>query len=95
MPKELKALNDYGILLFPSFWLRIQKVIYALVKENPAKVTAGITLSEMLNINVESYFDSNIIAKLGNGIIHQPPLFTDPLDAVIPTDLFQELIPFV
>jgi hypothetical protein len=94
MPKELKVMSDYGVILFPSFWLRIQKVIYAIAKDNPAKVAAGITLSELLSINVESYYDSNIIAKAGN-IIHQPPIFTDPLDVIMPTDLIEELFPFV
>jgi hypothetical protein len=75
--------------------LRIQKIIYALAKNNPLKVAAGTTMSELFNVNVDSYFDSNIVSKLSNGIIHQPPLFTDPLDAVIPTDLWKEILPFV
>jgi hypothetical protein len=28
MPIAIKALSDVGIIMFPSFWLRIQKIIY-------------------------------------------------------------------
>lgn len=94
MPKELKVMSDYGVILFPSFWLRIQKVIYALAKDNLLKVGAGITLSEMLSLPIESYYDSNIFAKAGN-IINQPPVFTDPLDIILPTDLIAEAVPFL
>jgi hypothetical protein len=89
MPKELKVLSDYGILLFPSFWLRIQKVVYAIAKENPAKVAGGMLLEDMLNVNVSSYMDSNIFAKYGE-IINEPPVFTDPIDAILPADFLSQ-----
>ena len=90
LPKELKVTSDYGVLLFPSFWLRIQKVIFAISKDNPLKIAAGLTLQEVLDIHVDSYFDSNIFAKAGD-IVNMPPVFTDPVDMLFPTKLIEQL----
>ena len=90
LPKELKVTSDYGVLMFPSFWLRIQKVIYAISKDNPLKIAAGLTLQEVLDIHVDSYFDSNIFSKAGD-IVNMPPVFTDPVDMLFPTKLIEQL----
>jgi len=81
MPREVKLLSDYGILMFPSFWLRIQKVILSLL----AKRVGGYGLvlggeeisSEFLHVNIEDIFESNIFEKVtGNfGIFNEPPVF--------------------
>ncbi len=86
MPKELKALSDYGVLLFPSYWLRVQKIIYAMAKDNPLKIVPALMLEDILNMHVASIADSNVFTKFANGIITEPPVFTDPLDMIIPTD---------
>jgi hypothetical protein len=90
MPKELKFVSDHGILLFPSFWLRVQKVMYVLAKESPAKLGAGMLMHEALGISVASYYDSNIISKLGD-IVNIPPSITDPLDVVLPVDFLEDI----
>ena len=93
MPKNIKVLSDYGVLLFPSFWMRVQKVMYSIAKENPAKVATGVFISQMFEFQVPTYADSNIFVKAGN-IFNEPPVFTNPVDAVFPTDLWSEFNPF-
>jgi hypothetical protein len=90
MPKELKFVSDHGILLFPSFWLRIQKVMYVLAKEAPAKLGTGMLMHEALGISVASYYDSNIISKIGD-IVNVPPSITDPLDVFVPVDFLEDI----
>jgi hypothetical protein len=85
MPKEVKALSDYGVLLFPSFWMRIQKVILATVKANPAGVAFGTSIQQFIDIHPDTIIDSNIIVKMfgkhfdGNGLdfINAPLLSSD------------------
>jgi len=91
MPKNVKVASDYGILLFPSFWMRIQKVMYAIAKDNPAKIASGLALSELLDLSVSTYADSNIFSKAGV-MFNEPPVFTDTLDAIIPTDFLEQTI---
>ena len=89
MPKEVKYLSDHGILLFPSFWMRIQKIIYSISKNNPLKVGTGLILAEALDLHIASYYDSNIFSKFGE-IFNAPPPITDPWDIVIPTALYEQ-----
>jgi len=76
MPKELKVISDYGLLMFPSFWMRIQRVILHLAKEKPATAMAGMTLEAMLDLNVPSILDANLVSKLTGeyGIVGAPPI---------------------
>lgn len=75
MPKELKALSDYGILLFPSFWMRVQRVILSLISRNPATATAAAAMEEVVSINIPTIFDANLFSKIDNGIFNEPPVF--------------------
>jgi len=90
MPKELKFVSDHGILLFPSFWLRIQKVMYVLAKESPAKVGTGLLFHEAFGLSAASYYDSNIFSKMGE-IVNLPPSITDPMDVFLPVDFLQDI----
>ena len=91
MPKELKAMSDYGILLFPSFWMRIHKIAYAIAKDNPLKVASGLALEEAMGINISTYADSTILFR--DSIFSEPPVFSDTLDIFFPTDLIKLLTP--
>ncbi|RLA61861.1 MAG: hypothetical protein DRQ78_08415, partial [Epsilonproteobacteria bacterium] len=75
MPKELKILSDYGVLLFPSFWMRIQKVIWSLLKRNPASAATALAIEEMIQLNINTVFDANLAAKYDNGMLNTPPIF--------------------
>jgi len=78
MPEQVKILSDYGILMFPSFWLRIQKVIYNLLRYNPTTAVAGYAIADLLNANQANIIDSNIINKIDDGrIINDPTTLLD------------------
>ena len=63
MPKELKYASDTGVLLFPSFWMRIQRSVYRLARQNPATVTAGMSLEALMDVHIPTIYDSFVGAK--------------------------------
>lgn len=71
MPKEIKALSDLGVLMFPAFWIRAQKVIFNLIKYHPLNAGAGLVLTDLLGLNGASIMDANIINKTMNGTLVQ------------------------
>ena len=84
MPKELKVLSDLGVLLFPAFWMRAQKVIWNLAKYHPLNTGAGIVVTDMLNISGASIVDANAISKAMNGsIIHGGQNVLDPRTLIL------------
>jgi len=74
MPKELKMLSDYGVLLFPSFWMRVQRVIWSLLSHNPATALLAASTEELTQIDLPTIFDSNIVTKIDHGILNTPPI---------------------
>jgi len=74
LPKEIQVLSDYGILLFPPYWMRVQKVIAGLIKYHP--VSALVSYGTEMAIGAESLsvLNQNIVTKAGGyyGIIHSP-----------------------
>lgn len=74
MPLAIKQLSDAGIIMFPSFWLRIQKVIYRMVRDKPVNFGTELMLQEVLGTNVNTIIGSNIVEKSNSfgGIFHTP-----------------------
>ena len=66
MPKEIKILSDYGVLLFPSFWMRIQRIILMQAKNSPASVIGTLSMSQMMGGHLPNIIDSNIFGKWSN-----------------------------
>lgn len=89
MPLAIKQLSDVGIIMFPSFWLRIQKVIYRMVRDKPLNFSTELMMEELLNNNINTIFDANVINKSNTfgGLIHTP---FEPIGvgSVIPTHIF-------
>jgi hypothetical protein len=83
MPRELKYASDMGVFLFPSFWMRVQRVIYRLVKEKPATMAAGLTTEALMNLHIPTVFDSFLLAK--EHFVYSPPV---DVSSFIPTHLF-------
>ena len=69
MPKEIKVLSDYGVLLFPSFWIKAQKVIYNLAKYHPINAGVGLLAAELLGVKGASIIDANILSKAYEGTL--------------------------
>ena len=57
--------------MFPSFWLRAQKVIYNLIKYHPINAGAGLVLTDVLNLNGASIIDANVLNKMSQGTLIQ------------------------
>jgi len=74
MPLAIKQLSDMGILMFPSFWLRIQKVIYRMARDKPVSIGTELMIEDLLGVNFESIINSNIVNKFNSfgGIIKSP-----------------------
>lgn len=74
MPIAIKQMSDAGIIMFPSFWLRIQKVIYRMVKDKPVNFGTEMMLQSMLDTNINTILGSNIVEKSNSfgGIFHTP-----------------------
>lgn len=74
MPMAIRQLSDLGIIMFPSFWLRIQKVIYRMARDKPVNLGVELLMEEMIGSNFNSIMDANIIAKYNSfgGILHTP-----------------------
>ena len=89
MPLAVKQLSDFGIIMFPSFWLRIQKVIYRMVRDKPINLATELMLEEAFNSDVNTILDANILNKSNSfgGLLHTPlePIGTG---SVIPEHIF-------
>ena len=71
LPSELQMLSNLGVIMFPSFWLRAQKVIYNLVKYHPVNAGMGLLVADLLNLNGASIIDANILNKISEGTVIQ------------------------
>ena len=71
LPKELQTLSNLGVIMFPSFWIRAQKVIYNLVKYHPVNAGVGLLLTDLLGMSGASIIDANILNKFGEGTLLQ------------------------
>lgn len=73
MPMRVRQLSDVGVVMFPSYWLRIQKTIYRMFKDRPASFGVETLISEALG-GSPNIVDSNIFSKFNShyGIFHNP-----------------------
>ena len=69
MPKEIKVLSDLGIMMFPSFWIRAQKIVWNLGKNYPVNVGVGYVVADLLGMEGASIVDANIINKASEGTL--------------------------
>jgi len=65
---ELQYLNDIGVLMFTKFLFRIQKIIFRMLKENPANTMALFALEhavgDLASIDDSSLLWTSIMGKL-------------------------------
>jgi hypothetical protein len=90
MPLAIRQLSDLGIVMFPSFWLRIQKVIYRMARDKPINLATELMLEEMIGTNMNSIVDANVISKYNSygGIFHTP-LEPIGVGSVVPYNIFR------
>lgn len=72
LPSEVKFLSDYGVLMFPSFWMRIQRIIWNLLKYHPLNAGTGLLIADALGNSGASIMSANILNKAWNGSLVHP-----------------------
>lgn len=89
MPIAVRQMSDLGILLFPSFWMRIQKVIYRMAKEKPVGLATEILIQDALGSEINTIVGSNIVDKYNSfgGVFHNPADVIG-MNSIIPTHMF-------
>ncbi len=74
LPTRVKQLSDVGILMFPSYWIRIQKAIYRMMKNRPVSFGTEMAIEDWAGIDAPQIWDQNIIKKANSnyGLVHTP-----------------------
>jgi len=65
MHRSMQWLDDMGIFMFSKYYLRIQKVISRMFKENTARMLGALLLGNYMNLG-PIVLDSSWVHKLGN-----------------------------
>ena len=73
MHRALQFTDDMGITAFTKYFLRIQKPLLDLAKENPARVLGTVLLGNIMNLG-PIVLDGSFIHHLGNNPIRSGPL---------------------
>jgi len=89
MPLAVKTLSDMGIIMFPSFWLRIQKIIYRMARDKPVSLATELMIQEMIGSDINTIFEANVINKADTfgGLLHTP-FEAAGVNSAIPMHLF-------
>jgi len=89
MPLAIKGLSDLGILMFPSFWLRIPKIVYRMARDKPVSLATEMIAQEMIGSDINTVFEANLINTLTSygGVIHSPFEVTGA-GSVVPMHMF-------
>jgi hypothetical protein len=86
MPSELKTVSDYGIMLFPAFWLRIQKVILTLLRKRAATVVPVVGFDTLIyDTGIPNILETNLINKIREDQVFDMHEFT--LTDIQPTEV--------
>ncbi len=74
LPTRVKQLSDVGIIMFPTYWMRIQRAIYRMAKNRPASLGTELMIEDLMGTDLPQIWDQNIIKKAESsfGIFHLP-----------------------
>jgi hypothetical protein len=61
----LQYLNDVGLLFFMKYFLRIQKVLFQVFQENPARSLSAVAFGEFFS-SIPLVTESNFLERIGN-----------------------------
>ena len=80
IPSEIKALSDYGIIMFPAYWMRVQKVIGSLVVYHPISSLGSFAIESAMGVDQLNVLNQNIFSKINaySGIVHTPGEMVGP-----------------
>ncbi len=80
--KGLQYLNDMGFVWFTKYYLRIQKTIMHLYRDNPGRALALVTLENLMP-GLPTLLDSQFTEKLGNPLSTGALKYPGSLDELI------------
>jgi len=80
IPSEIKALSDYGIIMFPAYWMRVQKVIGSLIVYHPISSLGSFAIESAMGVDQLNILNQNIFSKMNaySGIVHTPGEMVGP-----------------
>ncbi len=81
MPELVNSMSSVFILMYPSFWLRMQKVLWNLGHKHPASLLTAIGVGEALGGSAAHLWGVNIFHKAEMGTLMHTP---SPSDLVAP-----------
>jgi hypothetical protein len=65
MHRGMQYTDDMGITMFTKYFLRIQRVLLKLARENPARVLGTLALNSYMDLG-SIVLDSSAVSKIGN-----------------------------
>jgi len=74
MPTLIKKFSDVGILMYPSWWVRVQRALINLAHNKPVSLGADIAISHYAESTASSVWSPFIYNKATqfNGILNNP-----------------------
>lgn len=78
LPAEIKALSDYGILMFPNFWIKIQRTIASLLKYHPVTSSVSYGIETVMGAESLNILNQNIVSKATSDL----GLIANPIDHI-------------
>lgn len=65
LPKQMDYLDGMGIMPFMKYYMRVQRILIKLVRENPARVLGTLLLNNLVDLG-PIVLDSSWVHKVGN-----------------------------
>ena len=84
--------NDMGILMFTKYYMRIQQILFTLLKEEPAKMLTTVAFGQLTS-GVSVLTDSGILNNVGNPLKAGAFMFPGVLDESVVAQTIGAAIP--
>ena len=79
MPRNINFMSETYMLPFPTFFLRIQRIIANLMRKNTITFGTSVLINEVVGIHGTNIVNSNIFEK--------DSIITSPTDIISPSNL--------
>lgn len=71
MPEAIDNMSRYGVMMFPSFWIRAQKVVWNLAKYHPLNVSTGMIMAHLTGEQGITIMSANLLNKIDQDTVAQ------------------------
>lgn len=93
MPKGLQYTDDMGFTMFSKYFLRVQRVLLKMVRDNPARVLSALALGNFMDLG-PTVLDSSWVVHIGNnpfttGALQYPTTLDELLTAQAAMTVFK------